>query len=175
MTHKRQLSTDDMIKKKPRSTKSVRFIDQPVIYYTYSASDYNRAAESHVLYKLNPRLLPQLSVDIPTYTPTNPTDPNDPNHQSPSPDSLASPETPSDSTSLPTNCQLLPLPSSIPMPHKISKKDRPRLSINTTMCAGPLFFTRLSTHPSKRSIWASNTPDDEDDSSYLVPISATVL
>ncbi|KAI9013941.1 hypothetical protein CLU79DRAFT_767702 [Phycomyces nitens] len=156
MTHKRQLSTHDTIQKKQRSNKSVRFIDQPAIFYTYSATDYNRGSESHVLYKLNPRLLPQLSVDIPTYTP---------NDQSPSPDSLASPETPSDS--LPTNCELLP--------HRNSKKDRPRLSINTAMCAGPLFFTRLSTHPSQRTICATNTPDDEDDTSFLVPMSATVL
>lgn len=126
--------------KRKRSTvkKVVRFlIESPEIIYTYSSTEYDRGA-SPTLYKLNP-IIPKLSLDIPEFDPD-------------SSSNSSSPETPGDYDECPFASNV----------H--NKKLRPKLSIDTSMCNGPLFFTKLSTNHRRTQT--------EEDSEYLVPMSA---
>ncbi|KAG0171241.1 hypothetical protein DFQ30_001271 [Apophysomyces sp. BC1015] len=141
--------------KKSKATKTVRFdTTNEVIIYTYSSIEYDRGA-SPVLYKLNPSisLKPKLSLDIPTTLPPSPCDSEDDGSSSSS-----SPSTPAGDR---------PPPFS-------PKKQRPKLSVDTSVCAGPLFFTSLSTNHVRHRV-RSNWEDEDDTNSYLVPMSASVL
>ncbi|KAI7865286.1 hypothetical protein BDF14DRAFT_1827318 [Spinellus fusiger] len=139
-------------------SKSVRFVDLPVIIYTYSSSDYDRSSsKTPVLYKVNPML--SLAISSPTYS----------NH------SLCQAQNSSLSNSFSHKHSSL---SSLPSHPKV-KKHKPNLSVDTSACTGPLFFTRLSTYPARHSVYTSSDEseegdDDEDTSDYLVPMSAIV-
>ncbi|KAF7728767.1 hypothetical protein EC973_005605 [Apophysomyces ossiformis] len=141
--------------KKTKATKKVRFdTDNNIIIYTYSSEEYDRGA-SPVLYKLNPSipLKPKLSLDIPTLPPSSPCDSED--------DGSSNSSSPS-------------TPAADRLPPFSPKKQRPKLSVDTSICTGPLFFTSLSTNHVRHTV-RSNWEDDDDTNSYLVPMSASVL
>jgi hypothetical protein len=153
-------SNNQVNRKRKRSAKSVRFdVDQNVIIDTYSPMDYDRGSVFSfppVLYKINPIILnnsdkqqqPSLSLEIPS----SPCDSED-----------SSPET-EESCNIPL----------IPTTTSTNKKKKPKLSVDTSICAGPLFFTSLSTNHVRHKVNDTTDDDDDDDSKndYLVPISA---
>lgn len=127
--------------KRKRSEKTVRFdVEHIVVFYTYSAMEYDRGGRyQSIQYKVNPnrKILPKLLVDIP---PSNTTIRQQHTEDGSSPDSDDSIDTPTIST----------------------KKRKPQLSINTNICTdGPLFFTKLSTNGSV---------SDDDGEDILIPI-----
>ncbi|KAI8384323.1 uncharacterized protein BYT42DRAFT_612033 [Radiomyces spectabilis] len=127
--------------KRKRAIKSVQFDLTPCIIETYSSADYDRGGlfAMPVLYKF------KLSLDIPAIPPPALTDSEDDGQSSSS--ATSSPDTE-------RATQLLP------------KRRPPKLSIDTSICAGPLIFTNLSTNHAKR------LEDDESTNDYLVPMSA---
>ena len=103
---------------------------------------------------------PKLSVNIPSFSFVH----NDDDQDSAT-STEPSPDTPNDNdiTSLCTP----PTTISGATVRSTTKQDRPKLSVDTSICAGPLFFTKLSTnHRSKTS------DDDNNSSNFLVPMSA---
>ncbi|KAI7857797.1 hypothetical protein BDC45DRAFT_500708 [Circinella umbellata] len=102
---------------------------------------------------------PKLSVNIPLFSFVH----NDDDQDSAT-STEPSPDTPNDNdvTSLCT-----PPTTIAGTVRSVTKQNRPKLSVDTSICAGPLFFTKLSTnHRSKTS------DDDNNSSSFLVPMSA---
>lgn len=146
--------------KRKRTMKSVQFSSKVTVLETYSAEEYDRSDifATPTLYTINPnaiRSTPQLSLSIEHCAPKLVKDETSGDISSPD----VSPNTP------PCNTADEYFMSSI-MTKK--KKQRPILSVNTTMCADPLFFTRLTTNYKNDT----TTPDTKSD--FLVPISATV-
>ncbi|KAI8878138.1 hypothetical protein K501DRAFT_196534 [Backusella circina FSU 941] len=130
-------------------SKTVTFAAEPTYLETYSSDEYDRSGifSTPVLYKVNPSLnKPSLSLNI---------------VQQPE---LEFEETSSAESSPDTPSDHFPIIQHTPTPKK--KKLRPILSVDTSVCADPLFFTGLSTNYAKRN----DFPTDND---YLVPISAT--
>ncbi|KAI8145163.1 hypothetical protein BJV82DRAFT_512188 [Fennellomyces sp. T-0311] len=123
--------------------KTVRFDLEHKIMLTYSPDEYDRGGlfDNPVLYKLNPNAKPKLSVDIPPFILSD-------DGQDSANSTEPSPDTPGDNDFPP------------PM---LGRSNRPKLSVDTSICAGPLFFTKLSTNHRSRA---------DDDNGYLVPISA---
>ncbi|KAI9498736.1 hypothetical protein BDB00DRAFT_799310 [Zychaea mexicana] len=179
--------------------KSVRFMDHPTIEYTYSADEYDRGGLfDHVtLYKFNPPppvAPPKLSVNIPPFVLRRDHDDDQDSASSTEP----SPDTPSDhdATAAVVCGSLQSSPTPFLPPQRRSKQDRPKLSVDTSICAGPLFFTKLSTNhrsassssfslSNKLATLVDNNGDDDSNSnsnsnsnssssnhSFLVPMSA---
>ncbi|KAG2196815.1 hypothetical protein INT47_002742 [Mucor saturninus] len=148
--------------KRKRTMKSVQFSSKVTVLETYSAEEYDRSDifAAPTLYTINPNVIrstPQLSLNIENCAPNLVKDEDQGSGEISSAD--VSPNTP------PGNTADEYFMSSI-MTKK--KKQRPILSVNTTMCADPLFFTRLTTNYKNDT----TTPDTKND--FLVPISATV-
>lgn len=127
-------------KRKRTEKKQVRFdIDHIVIVDTYSPLDYDRGSifsNTAIQYKLNPTILNS-------------------NHHNSIP--LEIPNSPSSSDEETNN----PVKETLGQ----KKRKRPKLSVDTSICAGPLFLTRLTTH--------HKTKDDVNtNNDYLIPISA---
>jgi hypothetical protein len=111
----------------------VTFDTNITIAETYSSEEYDRSdIFSSTLYKINSSRLPQLSLTITTPSLTYDDD---------------------DSSSTETSPIISPL-------YKKSKK-KPMLSIDTSVCSDPLFFSRLTT----------NYKSDNVENDYLVPLS----
>lgn len=129
--------------------KSVHFSQKVTVLETYSSDEYDRSDifSAPVLYKLNPSIKPpQLSLTID----------NVPNLiQDDVSSAEASPNTP---------------PATLDDHYFIPKKQkkRPMLSVNTTMCTDPLFFTNLSTN-------YKHEKGNNESNDFLVPISAVAL
>ncbi|KAL0073014.1 hypothetical protein J3Q64DRAFT_1760644 [Phycomyces blakesleeanus] len=151
------------------SQKSVQFDMQLDIVYTYSATDYDRGGilPFPVLYKLNPSVLsptqhrpvqkPKLSLAIPAAEDIYCDSEED---SASSTGSLSSVGSVDSFTSSPR------------------RQLRPKLKVDTSICAGPLFFTDLSTNHVRHKVLAeeqdSNTNQNIYLSDYLVPMSAHV-
>lgn len=115
--------------------KRVRFSTSPeLVYYTYSSIDYDRRA-TQTLYKVNPTLLNNNKPKLSVDIPT---------HFVAADEDESSIETPADE-----------------FPMSTTTKPK-KLSIDTSMCAGPLFMTTLST----------SYQDDDTSNDFLVPLSA---
>ncbi|KAI9279610.1 hypothetical protein BY458DRAFT_502299 [Sporodiniella umbellata] len=56
-------------------------------------------------------------------------------------------------------------------PQPYIEKKRPKLSIDTGICAGPLFLTQLSTHHVRHKVHDDNDYDSTND--YLIPVTPT--
>jgi hypothetical protein len=129
--------------------KTVQFSPQVTVLETYSSDEYDRSDifSAPVLYKLNPTIKPpQLSLtidDVPNLI------------QDDVSSAEASPNTPP---------AILVDHYFVPKKHK----KRPMLSVNTTMCADPLFFTNLSTNYKHEN-------GNNDSNDFLVPVSAIAL
>ncbi|KAJ8652759.1 hypothetical protein O0I10_011564 [Lichtheimia ornata] len=119
-----------------KDKKSVRFdLEHCQVAYTYSSAEYDRGSLRRPLTLYRPN--PALSLSIPPpHMPTL-------NNGDDSPASSASPETP-------------PNASSFRIPP-------PKLSIDTSLCAGPLIFTNMST--------TYIGDDDSTTEDFLVPLS----
>ncbi|CAO3608962.1 unnamed protein product [Mucor fragilis] len=142
-------STSPLSRKRKRSHKTVRFdIEHIGIIETYSSLDYDRGystfpSSASIQYKLNPALNIISTTAKPILSLEIPSSPCD--SEASSPDI----ETPT------TDCL---------------KKKKPKLTVNTTMCAdGPLFFTKLSTNHVKYG----SLQDDDRSNDYLVPMTAS--
>ncbi|ORY91065.1 hypothetical protein BCR43DRAFT_498445 [Syncephalastrum racemosum] len=157
--------------KRKRATRTVRFHPgSPEILETYSADEYDRGGrfQHTTLYKF--KAPKELSLAIPA-------EPfschgSDDDLSSSSSNETSSPGTPTLAQGEDDSNDLL-LNKSSPNPCTTTtttttslapKKMRPKLSVDTTICAGPLFFTKLSTHHK-----ASHSTHDDG---YLVPVSA---
>lgn len=127
-------------KRKRTEKKQVRFdIDHIVIVDTYSPLDYDRGSifsNTTIQYKLNPTILnSNYHNSIPLEIPNSPSS-SDEETNNPVKETLGQ-----------------------------KKRKRPKLSVDTSICAGPLFLTRLTTH--------HKTKDDVNtNNDYLIPISA---
>lgn len=124
--------------------KTVRFNTEVIVLETYSSDEYDRSDifSTPVLYKLNPTIKPpQLSLTI---LPSLIRDEED---------TISSAET---NTPSPSDC-------TSPFLNQTKKKKKPLLSVNTTICSDPLFFTKLST----------NYKQQNDSNDFLIPLSVT--
>lgn len=173
-THTTTINSNKSLKRK-RTMKSVHFAQKVTVLETYSKEEYDRSEifAKPIIYKINPKIVrstPQLSLDIPSAT-------NFFQQQEEGAEgSLGeeeissaeiSPNTPPLNTTAAVNIdEYFNITTS---PQQKKKKQRPVLSVNTTMCADPLFFTSLTTNY-KHDTNSATTNDD-----FLVPISATVL
>lgn len=138
---KRKRSMEDI-----QPTKTVRFsTEKEEIIYTYSPTDYDRSGIHcvPVLYTVNPIIYEtkKLSVSIPENSCSS-------TASSPTESEVSSPEYDTRET------------------FTRIKKGVPKLKIDTSVCRGPLFFTHLSTNPSKSSL----PKFDDDDNQFLVPM-----
>lgn len=116
--------------------KSVRFdLEHCQVAYTYSSAEYDRGGLRRPLTLYRPN--PALSLSIPPNMPSF-------SHGDDSPASSASPETP-------LNTSTFRIPP-------------PKLSIDTSLCAGPLIFTNMSTY----------IGDDDSTEDFLVPAPLSV-
>ncbi|KAI7887418.1 hypothetical protein K492DRAFT_202587 [Lichtheimia hyalospora FSU 10163] len=116
--------------------KSVRFnLEHCQVAYTYSSAEYDRGGIRRPLTMYRPN--PALSLSIPPQMPSF-------SHGDDSPASSASPETP-------------PNTSAFRIPP-------PKLSIDTSLCAGPLIFTKMSTY----------IGEDDNTEDFLVPAPLSV-
>ena len=147
--------------KRKRIMKSVQFALEVTILQIYSSEEYDRSDifSTPTLYKLNPNFItrstPQLSLNIPNLI----KDEEDGVISS----AEVSPNTPS-----PSNISTVEYFTC--SSNKKKKKQRPILSVNTTICADPLFFTNLSTNYKNDLATATTTSDTAND--FLVPISS---
>ncbi|KAI8990119.1 hypothetical protein BDB01DRAFT_780099 [Pilobolus umbonatus] len=142
------------IKRKHTMTvKKVQFSSEVVLMDTYSAEEYDRSGiySTPILYKVNPSIKPQLTLTIQPATIN--TLPELDLEDISSAD--LSPDTPDNYNSL--------------FEFK-KKKKRPILSVDTSICTDPLFFTKLSTNYTRLN--SSTTPIDHD---YLIPITASII
>lgn len=154
--------------KRKRIMKSVQFSLEVVVLETYSSEEYDRSDifSTPILYKINPSIVrstPQLSLNINSCPPNLIRDEEEGSGGEIS-SAEVSPNTPPSNISSAVNEYFMPS-----SPSKKKKRQRPVLSVNTTMCADPLFFTKLSTNY-KNEI---STPDTSND--FLVPISSIAL
>ncbi|ORE02174.1 hypothetical protein BCV72DRAFT_235152 [Rhizopus microsporus var. microsporus] len=140
MAFKRKLddhSTDMTNNDKKQRKLCVTFNSEITLLETYSSEEYDRSGifSSPILYKLNPSRLPQLSLTI-SQCPALTSDD----------DEASSAET-----------------SPIPSPPLCLKKNKkkPLLSIDTSICSDPLFFSQLTT----------NYKTDSTENEFLVPLS----
>lgn len=136
--------TTNTLNKRKRIEKTVRFdVEHTVIIDTYSPLDYDRGSvfSFPIQYKVNPNI----SRDTPTL-------------------SLEIPSSPCDSEASSPDLEHRPF-----SPSK-DKKKKPKLTVNTSTCDGPLFFTKLSTNHVRYN------DDDEDDTinDYLIPSTPTL-
>lgn len=153
--------------KRKRIMKTVQFAVEVTVLETYSSDEYDRSDifSTPILYKVNPNIIrssPQLSLDIESCPPNLIKDEEEGLGEISSAE--VSPNTPP--SNITTTADEYFITNTSP---KKKKKQRPILSVNTTMCADPLFFTSLSTNY-KNEI---NTPDTNSD--FLVPISSITL
>ncbi|CAO3679547.1 unnamed protein product [Umbelopsis ramanniana] len=140
---KRKRSMED--NQLPTPTKTVRFsTEKEEVIYTYSPTDYDRSGIHcvPVLYTVNPVIFEsrrKLSVSIPEKDYSSVSSPTESDVSSPEYDARE------------TFTRI---------------KKGPKLRIDTSICQGPLFFTKLSTNPAKSSFPAL----DDDDNHFLVPL-----
>ncbi|KAI9263018.1 hypothetical protein EDC94DRAFT_518534 [Helicostylum pulchrum] len=135
-----------MLNKRKRIDKTVRFdVEHTVIIDTYSPLDYDRGSvfSFPIQYKVNPNISTR---EIPTL-------------------SLEIPSSPCDSEASSPDLEHHQFP-----PTSKDKKKKPKLTVNTSACDGPLFFTKLSTNHVRYN------DDDEDDTinDYLIPSTPTL-
>lgn len=147
--------------KRKRSMKSVQFSSKVTVLETYSAEEYDRSDifAAPTLYTINPNVIrstPQLSLSIENCAPKLVKDDQGGEEIS---SADVSPNTP------PCHTADEYFMSSIMIK---KKKQRPILSVNTTMCADPLFFTRLTTN------YKNDTTTHDTKNDFLVPISTTI-
>jgi hypothetical protein len=147
--------------------KTVQFALEVTVLETYSSDEYDRSDifSTPILYKINPNIIrssPQLSLNIESCPPNLIKDEEGLGEIS---SAEVSPNTPPSNITTTVDNYFIATTNSSPK----KKKQRPILSVNTTMCADPLFFTNLSTNY-KNEI---NTPDTNSD--FLVPISSITL
>jgi hypothetical protein len=141
---KRKRSMED--NQTPIPTKTVRFsTEKEQVIYTYSPTDYDRSGihSVPVLYTVNPAIFEsrkKLSVSIPQKDCSSVSSPTESDVSSPEYDARE------------TFTRI---------------KKGPKLTINTSICQAPLFFTNLSTNPAKPS-FPELEDDDEDD--FLIPL-----
>ncbi|KAI8370946.1 hypothetical protein BD560DRAFT_396417 [Blakeslea trispora] len=135
--------------KRKLTTKSVQFASEIIVLETYSADEYDRSnfLSSSTLYKINPKLKPQLTLDIPCLIQDNE-------------DSVSSAE------NSPSSPNLSSLADHYFHPQQ-RKKKKVQLSINTSICSDPLFFSGLSTN-------YKNDTTETDANDFLVPASAVL-
>jgi hypothetical protein len=157
--------------KRKRGMKTVQFDLKVTVLETYSKEEYDRSDifSSPILYKINPNILrstPQLSLDIPTPNLIEEGEEGSSGGEEEISSAEISPNTP---PTLNTKAAVNDEYFTSQHQKKKQKKQRPILSVNTNMCADPLFFTSLSTNY-KNDTNSATTNDD-----FLVPISATVL
>jgi hypothetical protein len=151
INRKRKRSNSNAMKK------SVRFNSTVIVLETYSSEEYDRSDifSAPVLYKLNPAIKksPQLSLSI-------------------VPSLIKDDEEEETISSAEINTPPLIQKKSI-ADHYFTqhthqkKKNKPSLSVNTSMCSDPLFFTSLSTN------YKDQHKDTAND--FLVPLSATTI
>lgn len=146
--------------------KSVQFSLEVIVLETYSSDEYDRSDifSTPILYKINPSIVrstPQLSLNINSCPPNLIRDEEEGSGGEIS-SAEVSPNTPPSNISSAVNEYFMPS-------SKKKKRQRPVLSVNTTMCADPLFFTKLSTNYKNEL----STPDTSND--FLVPISSIAL
>ncbi|KAK4520958.1 membrane anchor subunit of succinate dehydrogenase, Sdh4 [Mucor velutinosus] len=153
--------------KRKRIMKSVHFAERAIVLETYSSDEYDRSDifSAPVLYKLNPTIQPpKLSLNID----------NVPNLVRDSEDEECNFSSAENSPNTPPPCNSISNASKSIADHYfqqqqqqqqgMKKKKRPLLTVNTTMCADPLFFTSLTTNYKNESTTANND--------FLVPVSA---
>ncbi|KAI8641280.1 hypothetical protein BD408DRAFT_418479 [Parasitella parasitica] len=152
------LDNTPTILKRKRTMKSVKFAEKVTVLETYSSDEYDRSDmfSAPVLYKLNPTILPpRLSLNID----------NVPNLASDSMDEGCISSAENSPNTPPSTATSKNIADHYFQQENKKNKKRPILSINTTMCADPLFFTGLSTNYKNEKTTAN---DD-----FLVPVSAT--
>ncbi|KAI8346862.1 hypothetical protein EDC96DRAFT_449101 [Choanephora cucurbitarum] len=130
--------------KRKRVEKTVRFDDERIIVIdTYSPMEYDRGSifAFPIQYKINPAILAgQMHLSH-----------------------LETPASPTDSETSNSDSEILEMSTD-------TKRKRPRLTIDTSLCAdGPLFFTSLSTNHFKHRVGEA----DYDANDYLIPVTAT--
>ncbi|GAA5796613.1 hypothetical protein HPULCUR_001986 [Helicostylum pulchrum] len=148
--------------KRKRTMKTVQFSNKVTVLETYSSEEYDRTDifSTPILYKINPNIMrstPQLSLSIDT--------PHLVQDEGEISSADVSPNTPPASITGADEYFLTSM-------NIKKKKQRPILSVNTTMCADPLFFTSLTTNYKNDT---NNTTNTDSQNDFLVPISATVL
>ncbi|KAI8373562.1 hypothetical protein EDC96DRAFT_498778 [Choanephora cucurbitarum] len=134
--------------KRKLTTKNVQFAAEITVLETYSADEYDRSTfvSSPTVYKINPRLKPpQLTLDIPCLIQDNE-------------------DTVSSAENSPNSPPILALVDHYFSPQQ-RKKKKVQLSINTSICSDPLFFSGLSTNYKNDTI-------ETDANDFLVPASA---
>ncbi|KAI9361108.1 hypothetical protein BD770DRAFT_384183 [Pilaira anomala] len=152
--------------KRKRTMKTVQFASKVTVLETYSADEYDRTDifATPILYKINPniRSTPQLTLTIDSCPPNLIKDEGtEGGGETSSAD--VSPNTP------PSNATTGADEYFLTSMTKKKKKQRPILSVNTTMCADPLFFTSLTTN------YKNDTTTTDTKNDFLVPVSATFL
>ncbi|CEP10555.1 hypothetical protein [Parasitella parasitica] len=150
------LDNTSTILKRKRTMKSVQFVEKVTVLETYSSDEYDRSDmfSAPVFYKLNPTILPpQLSLNIDN-VPNLVRDSVDEGCISSAENSPNTPPFTATSKNIADHY----------FQQENKKKKRPILSINTTICADPLFFTGLSTNYKNEK----STANDD----FLVPVSA---
>ncbi|GAN03820.1 hypothetical protein MAM1_0049d03275 [Mucor ambiguus] len=155
--------------KRKRIMKSVHFAEKVIVLETYSSDEYDRSDifSAPVLYKLNPTIQPpKLSLNID----------NVPSLVRDSEEEEGNFSSAENSPNTPPLCNSISSASKSIADHYfqqqqqqqqqqgMKKKKRPLLTVNTTMCADPLFFTSLTTNYKNE-----NTTTNSD---FLVPVSA---
>lgn len=161
-------TTSSISLKRKRIMKSVHFAEKVIVLETYSSSEYDRSDifSAPVLYKLNPTIQPpKLSLNIDNV----PNLVRDSDQDEEEEGSFSSAE---NSPNTPPPCNTVSGASKSIADHYfqqqqqqgMKKKKRPLLTVNTTMCADPLFFTSLTTNYKNE-----NTTTNSD---FLVPVSA---
>lgn len=148
--------------------KSVHFAEKVIVLETYSSDEYDRSDifSAPVLYKLNTTIQPpKLSLNID----------NVPNLVRDSEEEEGNFSSAENSPNTPPPCNSISSSSKSIADHYfqqqqqqqqqgLKKKKRPLLTVDTTMCADPLFFTSLTTNYKNE-----NTTTNSD---FLVPVSA---
>ncbi|KAL9545219.1 hypothetical protein MBANPS3_007247 [Mucor bainieri] len=146
------------------TTTTIRNSLKLIVLETYSSDEYDRSDifSAPVIYKLNPTIQPpKLSLNID----------NVPNLVRDSEEEEGNFSSAENSPNTPPPCNSVSSASKSIADHYfqqqqqgIKKKKRPLLTVNTTMCADPLFFTSLTTNYKNE-----NTTTNSD---FLVPVSA---
>jgi hypothetical protein len=146
--------------KRKRIMKTVHFAEKVIVLETYSSDEYDRSDifSAPILYKLNPTIQPpQLTLNFDNVPNLVRDSEEDEEEEGSISSAEISPNTPPSSKSIADHY----------FQQEKKKKKRPLLSVNTTMCADPLFFTSLTTNYKNENATTSND--------FLVPISAIDL